>query len=160
MPILSRCLSCFPSWKNLTSRLLTCGAWAEFRFLMRSRRFRPASKFLCSRQSLLIRENSRTAGHMDAASQCGLMGVYMTVIGVRASSKVLFLDKMPQTIESSHMLLTIPLDSSPFHLASDSWACVHLPGKGTCIWSNGDIYEGEWEEGFANGLGIYSFAGT
>jgi hypothetical protein len=28
-----------------------------------------------------------------------------------------------------------------------------VTGIGTCIWSNGDTYEGEWQEGFAHGLG-------
>jgi hypothetical protein len=30
---------------------------------------------------------------------------------------------------------------------------VCVTGIGTCIWSNGDTYEGEWQEGFAHGQG-------
>ena len=33
-----------------------------------------------------------------------------------------------------------------------------ITGNGTCVWSNGDTYEGEWEEGFAHGLGVYTYS--
>lgn len=37
------------------------------------------------------------------------------------------------------------------------WRKGIFQGTGTCVWSNGDTYEGEWEEGFAHGLGKYTY---